>query len=109
MSEQTEHTAHDPLHGQHEEHHIISYSLNTKILIALLFLTGVTVGAAQIDFGYLNVVVAMSIATTKALLVVLYFMHLRYEKAYLGFMVFIAFFMLAIAIGFTFFDLAYRT
>ena len=92
----------------HGEHHIVSYGLNTRILLILLVLTVVTVGAAQLDFGYLNVLVAMTIATTKALFVVLFFMHLKYERAYIGFMVFIAFLMLAISIGFVFFDIAYR-
>jgi cytochrome c oxidase subunit IV len=54
--------------------------LYTAILIALLFLTGITVGAAYIDLGSGNVVVALVIATIKASLVALFFMHLRWEK-----------------------------
>lgn len=90
------------------DHHIISYRKNILVLMVLLALTVVTVLAAQIDFGYLNVVVAMTIATTKAGTVALYFMHLRYERPLFPIMVFIAFFILAIAIGLTFFDVAYR-
>ena len=51
-----------------------------KTLVALLFLTMVTVGAAYIDFGAGNVVIALTIATIKALIVAMIFMHLRYEK-----------------------------
>ena len=51
-------------------------------LIALLILTGVTVGASYVNFGSstVNVIVAMLIATMKASLVALVFMHLRNDK-----------------------------
>ena len=45
-----------------------------------MILTGITVGAAYIDLGSGNVVVALIIATGKASLVALFFMHLRWEK-----------------------------
>ncbi len=92
----------------HEEHHTVTYKLNSIIWGLLLVLTAITVAAAQFDFGFLNVVVAMTIATTKAGLVILFFMHLKYEKPLFKIIVFITFLLLAIAIGFTFFDLAYR-
>ncbi len=96
--------------GAHVEDapHALSYGFNLRIWGFLMLFTAITVAAAQFDFGFLNVVVAMTIATTKAGLVILYFMHLRYEKPLFKIIVFVAFFMLAIAIGFTFFDLAYR-
>lgn len=50
------------------------------ILIALLILTVITVFVAGFDFGSLNVIVAMAIATIKASLVALVFMHLRHDK-----------------------------
>ena len=46
----------------------------------MLILTVITVGAAYIDFGSGNVVIALFIATIKATLVALFFMHLRWEK-----------------------------
>ena len=51
-------------------------------IIALFFLTGITVFAASINFGSntTNLIVAMVIATVKASLVVMFFMHLRWEK-----------------------------
>ena len=52
----------------------------TRNLIALLILTVITVGAAFIDFGAGNVAIALSIASVKATLVALFFMHLRYDK-----------------------------
>ncbi len=89
--------------------HIMSFGLLTKIWLGLLALTGVTVGVAGFDFGFLNVIVAMTVATTKALLVVFFFMHLKYENRMLGGMVLLVFVILAIFIGFTFFDVGLRS
>jgi cytochrome c oxidase subunit 4 len=43
-------------------------------------LTVITAGVAFIDLGRLNTVVALSIATFKAILVVLIFMHVKYTS-----------------------------
>lgn len=99
------------MHNGHDEtqaHHGPGYGTFLAVWGALLVLTAVTVGVAQIDFGFLNKVVALSIASAKALLVVLFFMHLKYENAVFKTMVFAAFLILAIFIGMTFFDTAYR-
>jgi cytochrome c oxidase subunit 4 len=50
------------------------------IWIALLVLTVVTTLVARVDLGPLNTVVALVIATFKALLVVLFFMHVKYTS-----------------------------
>jgi cytochrome c oxidase subunit 4 len=47
------------------------------VLIALLVGTVLTYYAAKIDLGVFNAAVALTIATTKALLVTLFFMHLK--------------------------------
>lgn len=88
--------------------HIMPFGLLAKIWLALLALTAVTVGVASFDFGYLNVLAAMSVASVKALLVVLFFMHLKYESRVLGAFLILVFVILAIFIGFTFFDVAWR-
>ena len=51
-----------------------------KTLVTLLILTAITVGASYINFGAMNVVVALTIATIKATLVALFFMHLLHDK-----------------------------
>jgi cytochrome c oxidase subunit IV len=51
-----------------------------RTLIALLILTAITVAASYVDFGSGNVVIALFIASIKAALVALFFMHLRYDK-----------------------------
>ena len=60
-------------------HHIVGPRVYVVILFALLAGTGLTVWASFIDLGVWNPVIALAIATTKAVLVVLYFMHVRYS------------------------------
>ena len=88
--------------------HIISYRTLFLVLLALLVLTGVTVGASYVDLGRLNVWVALSIASVKGSLVLLIFMHMKFEgrTLVLSFLSTIGF--LAIMIGFTFWDIAFR-
>ena len=61
------------------EHHTVPFKTYLSVLILLLFLTVVTVAVAQIDFGAWNTFIAMLIASIKGALVLLYFMHLKYE------------------------------
>ena len=61
------------------EHPIISVKVYIAVFVALLLLTGLTVAAAYADLGVLNTIAAVTIAAVKALLVVLWFMHLRYS------------------------------
>jgi cytochrome c oxidase subunit 4 len=65
-------------------HPVVPLRLYIGIFVALILLTGLTVGIAFFDLGggrfhAANAVAAISIAVTKALLVVLYFMHVRYS------------------------------
>lgn len=64
-----------------EHAHVASKKMYFTIFGALMFLTAVTVGAAQVDLGVLNVVVALLIAGVKASLVVLFFMHVAHNNA----------------------------
>jgi cytochrome c oxidase subunit IV len=59
--------------------HVLPFQTYVKTLVALLVLTVITVIAAEQDFGALNVVIALGIATIKALIVSLFFMHLKFE------------------------------
>jgi len=57
-------------------------SLKTYFLIwgALIVLTSITVGVSYLELGALNPIVALVIATIKALLVILFFMEIRYSS-----------------------------
>jgi cytochrome c oxidase subunit IV len=70
-------------HTHAEEHHVHGGpKLYMAVLAALLVLTVITVFASQINFGsnMTNVIIAMLIASIKASLVALFFMHLRWDK-----------------------------
>lgn len=95
-------------HSSDHAPHIMGYGTLAAVWGALLVLTTITVAVSRIDLGFLNVVAALGVASCKALLVIFLFMHLRYENQVIKGMVFLAFLMLAIAIGFTFFDVGYR-
>ncbi len=60
--------------------HISSPKLYAAIWITLLVCTGMTVTAALMDLGRLNTILALTIATFKAVLVVLFFMHVKYTS-----------------------------
>jgi cytochrome c oxidase subunit IV len=65
---------------QEAEHHIVSPKVYVAVGSALLVLTGTTVGVSFIDLGVFNAVVALAIAVLKAVLVVLFFMHVKYSS-----------------------------
>lgn len=60
--------------------------MSVKMLLgvwgALVVLTGLTVWSAQYDLGRIDLVFAMGIATIKAALVALFFMHLKYDRGF---------------------------
>jgi cytochrome c oxidase subunit 4 len=62
--------------------HVVPLWLLAAVFGALLVLTGLTVTAAQVDLGNLNLYLAMAIATLKATLVVLFFMHLFWDRPF---------------------------
>lgn len=59
--------------------HVVPVRVYLAIFAALLSLTAATTAAAFVDLGHLNVVIMLGIAVTKALLVILYFMHVRWS------------------------------
>lgn len=75
-------------HDSHEdEHHGIGHVVPVRILLAtfgaLMFFTIVTVLATKVNFGYgMNLGIAMAIAAVKATIVILFFMHLRWDKRF---------------------------
>ncbi|BDC48224.1 hypothetical protein F183_A05400 [Bryobacterales bacterium F-183] len=74
---QATHDASHDHHGEHEGHSHGGLKQYLAVLGALLVLTVITVGASYLDFGSANIVIAVLIATIKASLVALFFMHLK--------------------------------
>ena len=96
-------------HGEelHTHDHTKWYIAN---ILALFVLTAITVFAASINFGSntINLIIAMAIATVKASLVALIFMHLLWEKGMNAIIFLSSLFFVALFISFTFFDLETR-
>jgi cytochrome c oxidase subunit IV len=85
--------------------HIVPVRIYLTIFTALLVGTALTVVAAFIDFPWqFNTVVALTIAVTKATLVVLYFMHVRYSPRLVWVIVASALFWMAILFALTLSD-----
>ena len=77
-----------------------SYASYAVVWIALLVLTATTVAVSSVDLGAMNVVVALLIASVKAALVALFFMHLKYENRLVwGFALTPIYFLLLIIAG----------
>lgn len=91
-----------------KEKHITSYSLFAKVLVALLILTTISVLITEIHFGALSVAVALSVACVKVTLVLVYFMHLKWENTFLRIMVAGVFLLFALVLVFTFIDYLLR-
>ncbi len=89
-------------------HHIVSPKIYLAVFLTLLVMTGVTVRVAYMDLGRLNVTIAVTIAVFKALLVVLYFMHLRYSSRVTQVVAGAGFFWLAILLVLTMSDFLTR-
>ena len=79
------------------------------VFTVLVLLTLLTVGAAQIDLGRFHLLVALTIAFGKAILVAFYFMHLRYDNRLIWVFLTGGVFWLAILIGITMSDYLART
>lgn len=68
--------------GLHGTVHVVPLRVLVGVFLALLALTFVTVAATWVDWGQWNLAIALGIATVKAALVALYFMHLRYDHPF---------------------------
>jgi cytochrome c oxidase subunit 4 len=92
--------------SEHTQNPKAEAAVYLKTLIALLILTGITVGASYIHFGSgaANVVVALTIATIKATLVALFFMHLLHDKPVNGLIASAGFVFLGLFLMFTLLD-----
>jgi cytochrome c oxidase subunit 4 len=65
---------------QHEhEHHIVGPKIYLTVVLILLVMTATTVAASYAEMGIFNPVVALAIAAFKMILVVLFFMQVKYS------------------------------
>lgn len=107
MASQPAHAPAGHGHAEHK-HHVCSIALFTKVFLALIVLTAITVWSSRMDFGSLNMPIAMLIASIKATLVMTFFMHLKYDTAMNQITMISSFLFLALLFLFTLGDLTTR-
>jgi cytochrome c oxidase subunit 4 len=98
---------HAPSHS-HQHVHVSPLSVYLAVFATLMVLTGVTVAVAYVNLGALNKVVALGIASFKATIVVLYFMHVKYASRLTKLVVVSGLFFLAILLSLTMSDYGSR-
>jgi cytochrome c oxidase subunit 4 len=90
------------------EHHITTTRTYIAVWVGLLALTALTIKAAELQLGALGMAANLLIASSKASLVLWFFMHLKNEKRVLKVMLLVPIATLTVIIGLTFFDIWYR-
>jgi cytochrome c oxidase subunit 4 len=90
------------------EKHIVRTRTFVLTWVALLVLTALTITAARMQMGRWSMVANLLIASTKASLVLWFFMHLKYERKFFKMLFLVPIVTLTIIIGLTFFDIWYR-
>lgn len=89
---------------EHAEHHIVSPLQYSMVFGTLLLFTGLTVVAAYVEMGVFNPIVALGIATFKAVIVILFFMHVKYQSRLIKMTVGAGFFTFLILVTMTLSD-----
>lgn len=92
----------------HDGPHVVPKSVLLKVFGALIVLTLVTVGVAFVPLGPLNVPIALGIAATKASLVVMVFMHLKYDNPVNALTFSVGIIFVVVFVGVTLLDTAFR-
>ncbi len=95
-------------HDNNHEHHGIGYGGLTLVWLGLLALTSITVSIAGISLGEYTLFVAMGIACVKSILVVNYFMHIKFEEPIFKVFIGISLFTLVVIFILTYFDISFR-
>jgi len=93
---------------QKQVHVIVPSRLFVTIWIALLVLTAATIGAARLELGAWSMFANLFIASSKASLVLWFFMHLKYEGRLFKLLFLVPVATITLIIGLTFFDIGYR-
>ena len=89
---------------EHADHHIVTPLQYSFVFGALLLGTLITVLAADVDMGVMNPVIALGIACTKAVIVILFFMHVKYQSGLMKMTVGAGFFTFLVLITMTLCD-----
>lgn len=93
---------------ENEKHHIVPYRVYIYILMALVAMTFMSIGITKINLGEYSVLGAMIFATLKSILVLSWFMHLKFDQPLLRFMVGFVVLLFFAVIFITFLDYYFR-
>ena len=91
-----------------EKQHIVPYRTFLLVLVALITFTFISIGATSYNLGPLTVVTALVLATLKTILVLIYFMHLKFDVRMFAILVFAVLVLIGVVIFITFLDYLYR-
>ncbi|MDD4890983.1 MAG: cytochrome C oxidase subunit IV family protein [Phycisphaerae bacterium] len=90
------------------QHAVVPYGVYLAVWAGLIALTGLTLGTSYLHLGSVGILTALLIAVTKASLVLLYFMHLRYEGRMYFTLMLVAIVTYAVFLALTFSDYGFR-
>lgn len=91
-----------------QEHTIVAYRTYIYVWTGLILFTWLTVTMAKMQLGRLSVASPLFIASLKGLLVLGFFMHLRYEKGLFKIMLIVAVIITTVLVALLFSDVAFR-
>ncbi len=102
---------HDPANMTNPEHveaHIVTPFQYALVFATLLIGTAITVGAAYVDLKVFNPIIALAIACFKAVVVILFFMHVKFQSRLIKMTVAAGFFTFLVLITMTLSDYVSR-
>ena len=88
--------------------HIVPYKTFLMVLLALLVFTFISIGVTSYDLGPLTVLTALLLATLKTVLVLTYFMHLKYDVKMFAMLAAAVMLLIGVVIFITFLDYLFR-
>jgi len=91
-----------------EKPHIVPYRTSLLVLLALLAFTFISIGVTSYDLGPVTVLTALLLATFKTILVLTYFMHLKWDVKMFGILVAAVLALIGVVIFITFLDYLFR-
>jgi cytochrome c oxidase subunit 4 len=98
------HDAANVTNPEHASHHIVSPAQYAMVFATLLACTALTVFAADINLGVFNPIIALAIASFKGVIVILFFMHVKYQSRLIKVTVAAGFFMFLVLVTMTLSD-----
>ena len=93
---------------QNDKPHIVPYKTFLLVLAALLVFTFISIGVTSYNLGPLTVLIALLLATVKTILVLTYFMHLKWDVKMFGILITAVLLLIGVVIFITFLDYLFR-